>query len=126
MERKIVVSEKAPKAIGPYSVGVIAGNFVFTAGQIGIDRNTGEIVEGGIQTQTRQALTNVKYILEEAGSNMDQVIKTTVFLKDMNDFAKMNEVYGSFFQVNPPARSAVQIAKLPKDAIVEIEVVAVL
>ncbi|MCE5208194.1 MAG: RidA family protein [Chloroflexi bacterium] len=126
MERKIIVSEKAPKAIGPYSVGVIAGNFVFTAGQIGIDRNTGEIVEGGIQTQTRQALTNVKYILEEAGSGMDQVIKTTVFLKDMNDFAKMNEVYGSFFQVNPPARSAVQIAKLPKDAIVEIEVVAVL
>lgn len=126
MEPKVIISEKAPKAIGPYSVGVIAGNFVFTAGQVGIDRSTGEIVEGGIQAQTRQALTNVKYILEEAGTGLDKVLKTTVFLKDMNDFAAMNEVYATFFGSNPPARSAVQVARLPKDAMVEIEVIAVL
>ncbi len=126
MEPKIVVSEKAPKAIGPYSVGVVAGNLIFTAGQIGIDRAIGDIVEGGIQAQTRQALTNVSYILAEAGTGMDKVIKTTVFLKDMNDFAAMNEVYATFFTSNPPARSAVQVAKLPKDAMVEIEVIAAL
>ena len=124
MEPKIVVSEKAPKAIGPYSVGVVAGNFVFTAGQLGIDRATGELVEGGIQAQTKQALTNITYILAEAGTNLSKVVKTTVFLKDMNDFAKMNEVYATFFTANPPARSAVQVAKLPKDGMVEIEVVA--
>jgi 2-iminobutanoate/2-iminopropanoate deaminase len=126
MEKKIIVSEKAPKAIGPYSVGVAAGGLVFTAGQIGLDRQTGEFVPGGVQEQTRQALTNVKYILEEAGTSLDKVIKTTVFLKSMNDFAAMNEVYGTFFSANPPARSAVEVARLPKDALVEIEVIAAL
>ncbi len=126
MEPKIVISEKAPKAIGPYSVGVVAGNLIFTAGQIGIDRAIGDIVDGGIQAQTRQALTNITYILADAGTSIDKVIKTTVFLKDMNDFAAMNEVYATFFTSNPPARSAVQVAKLPKDAMVEIEVIAAL
>ena len=126
MKREVVVSDKAPKALGPYSAGIKAGGFVFTAGQLGIDRETGELVEGGIQEQTRQALTNLKYILEAAGSSLANVVKTTVFLKDMNEFALMNEVYGSFFTTNPPGRSAIQVARLPKDAAVEIEAVALL
>lgn len=126
MKRETVKSEKAPKAIGPYSVGVVAGNFVFTAGQLGIDRQTGEFVAGGIQEETRMALTNVKYILEEAGSSLENVVKTTVFLRDMNDFVAMNEIYATFFTQNPPARSAIQVARLPKDAAVEIEAIAVI
>jgi len=126
MKKQPVTSEKAPLAIGPYSVGVIAGNFVFTAGQLGIDRQTGEFVEGGIQEQTRMALNNLKFILEEAGTSLENVIKTTVFLKDMNEFGLMNDVYGTFFTQQPPARSAIQVARLPKDAAVEIEAVAVL
>ncbi len=124
MKREIVKSEKAPKAIGPYSVGVVVGNLVFTAGQLGIDRQTGDFVAGGVKEETHMALTNVKYILEEAGTSLANVVKTTVFLRDMNDFAAMNEVYATFFTENPPARSAVQVARLPKDAAVEIEVIA--
>ncbi|MHB0987051.1 MAG: RidA family protein [Bellilinea sp.] len=123
-EKEIVRTNNAPKAIGPYSVGVKAGHFVFTAGQIGLDAQTGVIVAGGIEAETRQALTNVRAILEEAGSTLDLVVKTTVFLQDMNDFARMNAVYGEFFVTNPPARSAVQVAGLPKGAQVEIEAVA--
>lgn len=126
MSKQIIQSEKAPKAIGPYSVGVKAGGMVFTAGQLGIDRQTGEFVEGGVQEQTRMALMNLKYILEEAGTSLDYVVKTTVFLKDMDDFVLMNEVYATFFLNNPPARSAVQVARLPKDAAVEIEAIALL
>jgi len=126
MNRKIVESEKAPKAIGPYSVANVVGNLVYTAGQLGIDRTTGELVEGGIQAQTKMALTNLKYVLEAAGSGMENVVKTTVFLKDINEFALMNEVYATFFVDNPPARSAVQVAALPKAGAVEIEAVAVL
>lgn len=126
MKKEVVVSKKAPEAIGPYSVGVIAGNLIFTAGQLGIDRATGEFVKGGIQEQTRMALMNVKSILEEAGTSLENVIKTTVFLKDMDEFALMNEVYATFFTENPPARSAVQVARLPKDGAVEIEAVAIL
>ena len=125
-EKEIVKTEKAPKAIGPYSVATKAGHFVFTAGQIGLDPVSGNIVEGGVEAETRQALTNIKNILEAAGTKLENVLKTTVFLRDMNDFAKMNGVYGEFFTENPPARSAVQVAALPKAAAVEIEVVALL
>jgi 2-iminobutanoate/2-iminopropanoate deaminase len=126
MNKQVVISEKAPQAIGPYSAGIIAGNMVYTAGQLGIDRQTGEIVSGGIQEQTRMVLTNLKYILEEAGTSLDHVVKTTVFLKDVNEFGLMNEIYATFFVSNPPARSAVQVARLPKDAAVMIEAVALL
>jgi len=125
-EKKVVVTEKAPKAIGPYSAGVSTGHLVFTAGQLGMDPKTGDLVEGGIQAQTRQALNNLKAVLEAAGSKLELVIKTTVFLKDINAFGQMNEVYGTFFTKNFPARSAFQVAALPKGADVEIEAVALL
>ena len=126
MSKKIVTSDKAPQAIGPYSVGNIAGNFLFTAGQLGIDRQTGKMVEGGIEAQTRMALTNLKYILEAAGTSLENVVKTTVFLQDMGEFANMNGVYSEFFKENPPARSAIQVAALPLGAAVEIEAVVLL
>ncbi len=124
MSKQIVATDKAPKAIGPYSAAVRVGNFVYTAGQIGIDPATGEVVSGGVEAETRQALTNLKHILEAAGASLDDVIKTTVFLRDINDFAKMNGVYAEFFTANYPARSAVQVAALPKGVAVEIEAVA--
>ena len=125
-KKEIVVTDKAPKAIGPYSAGVTTGHLVFTAGQLGMNPETGELVEGGIQAETRQALNNLKAVLEAAGSNLSLVIKTTVFLKDINDFGQMNEVYGTFFTENFPARSAFQVAALPKGGSVEIEAVALL
>lgn len=122
--KTIVSTDKAPAAIGPYSQGVKVGNLLFTSGQIPLDPATGTFPEG-IQAQARQSLTNVKAILAEAGVSMDQVIKTTVFLKDMNDFAAMNEVYATFFTEGKyPARSAVEVARLPKDVLVEIEAIA--
>jgi len=124
--RKIVVSEKAPKAIGPYSVAVQTGQLVYTAGQIGLNPETGEIVPGGIEAETRQVLTNLKNVLESAGSSLGDVVKTTVFLRDMGDFAKMNAIYAEFFAKDPPARSTVAVAGLPKGCAVEIEAVAVL
>lgn len=123
-EKKVVISDKAPAAIGPYSAGIMSGNLIFTAGQLGIDRQTGEIVSGGIEAETRQALLNLSYILEAAGSSMDQVLKTTVFLRDMNEFGRMNSVYGEFFTTNPPTRSTIQVAALPKSGAVEIEAIA--
>ncbi len=123
-EKKVVTSDKAPAAIGPYSAGVSTGHLVFTAGQLGIDPQTGELVEGGIRGETRQALTNLKAVLEAGGSALDLVIKTTVFLKDINDFGLMNTVYAEFFTENYPARSAFQVGALPKGASVEIEAVA--
>ncbi len=125
-EKEIVRTEHAPKAIGPYSVGVKANHFVFTAGQIGLIPETGVIIVGGVEAETRQALTNVRAILEEAGSSLEQVVKTTVFLMDMADFSRMNAVYGEFFTTNPPARSAVQVAGLPKGALVEIEAIGLI
>lgn len=122
--RKIVATEKAPAAIGPYAQANIIGNMVFTSGQLGMDPATGNFVEGGIKEQTEQALKNLKVILEEAGTGMENVIKTTCFLKNMDDFAAMNEVYASFFEGEYPSRSAVQVAKLPKDGMVEIEAIA--
>ncbi len=123
-EKQIITSEKAPKALGPYSVATRFGDLVFTAGQVGLDPETNEIVAGGIEAETRQVLTNLKYVLEAAGSSLDCALKTTVFLQDMAEFSKMNAVYGEFFPKNPPARSTVQVGALPKGASVEIEVVA--
>ncbi len=124
MSRKIIATDKAPAAIGPYSQAVVAGGLLLTAGQLGMDPATGEFVPGGVQAQTRRALENAAAILADAGLGFGDVIKTTVFLKDMNDFAAMNEIYAEFFAVEPPARSAVQVARLPKDGLVEIELIA--
>ncbi|MCD6426425.1 MAG: RidA family protein [Anaerolineales bacterium] len=126
MKKKIVTTDKAPAALGPYSAAVKAGHYVFTAGQLGIDPSSGNFIDGGIEAQTRQALENLKAILEAAGTKMSKVVKTTVFLLDMNDFGAMNEVYGEFFTKKFPARSAVQVTRLPKDGLVEIESVALL
>lgn len=125
-EKTVVATDKAPKAIGPYSPGMVAGHFFFTAGQIGIDPATGNVVEGGIEAETRQVMNNLKNLVEAAGSSMDQVVKTTVFLRDMNDFARMNAIYGEFFTENPPVRTTVQVSGLPKNVVVEIECVALL
>ena len=122
--KKVISTTKAPAAIGPYSQAIRVGNLVYTSGQIPIDPATGYFVEGGIKEQTRQSLTNVKAILEEAGLSMADVVKTTVFMADMNDFADMNSVYAEFFAEPYPARSAVAVKTLPKGALVEIEVVA--
>ena len=122
--KKVISTTKAPSAIGPYSQAIQCGNLVFTSGQIPIDPATGEFVKGGIKEQTRQSLLNVKAVLEEAGLTMGHVVKTTVFMADMNDFADMNAVYAEFFTEPYPARSAVAVKTLPKGALVEIEVVA--
>ncbi len=122
--KQIIHTDNAPAAIGPYSQAVQIGSMLYTSGQIPLDPATGTVVEGGIQEQTRQALNNIKAILNEAGTNMGAVVKTTVFLSDMEHFAAMNEVYAQFFQAPYPARSAVQVARLPKDVLVEIEVIA--
>ena len=124
--KKIVATEKAPRAIGPYSQAVCIDGYVFTAGQVGLDPNTMDLVEDGISAQTRQVLTNLSHVLEASGSGLNFVIKTTVFLQDMSDFSAMNAVYSEFFPDNPPARSTVQVAGLPKGALVEIECVAFL
>ena len=120
----VISTPKAPAAIGPYSQAIQVGNLVYTSGQIPIDPATGSFAEGGIKEQTRQSLTNVKAILEEAGLSLSNVVKTTVFMADMNDFADMNAVYAAFFKEPYPARSAVAVKMLPKGALVEIEVVA--
>lgn len=122
--RQIVETEKAPRAIGPYSQAVIAGGFVFASGQIPLDPLTGEFVAGGVAEQTEQVLRNLSAVLEAAGSSLRRVVKTTVFLADMNDFAAMNEVYGRHFSEQPPARATVEASRLPRDARVEIEAIA--
>ncbi len=123
--RTVVATAKAPAAIGPYSQAIItAGGFIFSSGQIPIDPATGAIVAGTIKEQTDRVLKNLQAVLEQAGSAMNLVVKTTVFLADMNDFAEMNEVYATYFPTEPPARSTVQVARLPRDARVEIELVA--
>lgn len=121
----VITTQHAPGAIGPYSQAMKAGNFIFTSGQLPIDPKNGEMPDT-IENQTKQSLENVKAILEEAGSDLSKVVKTTVFLKDMNHFAQMNAVYCTYFTENCPARSAIQVARLPKDALVEIEVIAIL
>lgn len=124
--KKILSTKDAPQAIGPYSQATEANNFIFTSGQLPLDPATGEFVPGGIKEQTKQSLINVKAILEAAGTTMDNAMKLTVFLSDMNNFAAMNEVYGGFFTEGKyPSRSAVEVARLPKDALVEIEAIAI-
>jgi 2-iminobutanoate/2-iminopropanoate deaminase len=122
--REVIATAHAPAAVGPYSQAIRAGNFIYTAGQLGIDPANGKLVEGGIEAQTQQALTDLKAVLEAAGSNMERVVKVTVFLKDINDFKAMNAVYAQFFASDPPARSAAQVAALPLQGLVMIEVVA--
>ena len=120
----VVESSDAPKAIGPYSQGIKAGGFVFCAGQVALDPASGALVGTDVATQTERALRNLQAVLEAAGSDLDRVVKTTVYLRTMADFAAMNEVYGKFFKSEPPARATVAVAGLPKDALVEIDVIA--
>lgn len=124
--RDVVLTDRGPKPIGPYSQAIKANGFVFAAGQVALDPGTGEMLAGDIRQQTERVLENLRGVLEAAGSKLGQVVKTTVFLKDLNDFAAMNEVYARFFAAAPPARSTVEVARLPKDALVEIDVVAVM
>jgi 2-iminobutanoate/2-iminopropanoate deaminase len=124
--RDIVLTDRGPKPIGPYSQAIRANGFLYLSGQVALDPKTGEMVGADIGQQTQRTLENVKGIVEAAGSKMTHVVKTTVFLKDMNEFAAMNEVYARYFSSAPPARSTVQVARLPKDALVEIEVIAIL
>ena len=123
--RDVISTDKGPKAIGPYSQGIRANGFVFLSGQIPLDPATQQIVEGDIQVQTERVLKNIQGILADSGTSLEKVVKTTVFLKNMAEFAAMNEVYGKYFTANPPARSTVEVARLPKDALVEIEVLAI-
>jgi 2-iminobutanoate/2-iminopropanoate deaminase len=124
--KDIVLTDKAPKPIGPYSQAVKCNGFLFASGQVALDPRTNEFTAGDIRQQTERIMENIKGLLEASGANLHHVVKTTVFLKDMNDFAAMNEVYGKYFTAAPPARSTVQVARLPKDALVEIEVIAAL
>ena len=126
MKKNVVQTENAPKAIGPYSQAIRTDSMVYTAGQIGLDPVTGELIAGGVEEQTRQVLANLRNVLEAAGSSLENVVKTMVFLKDMNDFPKMNSIYAEFFGENPPARSTVAVAALPKGGLVEIEAVALI
>jgi 2-iminobutanoate/2-iminopropanoate deaminase len=124
--KDIVLTDKGPKPIGPYSQAVKCNGFLFASGQVALDPRTNEFIGGDIRQQTERAMENIKAVVEAAGSNLHHVVKSTVFLKDMNDFAAMNETYGKYFTAAPPARSTVQVARLPKDALVEIEVIATL
>lgn len=124
MTKEVINTNNAPEAIGPYSQGVIVGDFVYTSGQIPLNPATGELVTD-IKLATKQSMENIKAILEEAGTSLNNVVKTSIFLKDLNYFEDVNEVYGTYFIENKPARSCVQVAKLPKDAVIEIEAIAV-
>lgn len=124
MEKKIIKTDKAPGAIGPYSQAVQIGSLLYTSGQIPLDPTTGEVVQGDIKLQTKRVLDNLAGVLAAAGSSFDQVVKTMVFIKDMNDFSALNEVYAEYFVNDPPARSCVEVARLPKDVKVEIELIA--
>jgi endoribonuclease L-PSP, putative len=122
--KTIISTDKAPAAIGPYSQAVKVGNLLFTSGMIPIDPATNTLVEGGIEVQAERALMNIKALLEESGSSLDKVVKTVVFIKNMDDFAKVNEIYAKYFTENYPARSCVEVARLPKDVLIEMEAVA--
>lgn len=125
MDLEIIATDKAPAAIGPYSQAVKVGNVIYTSGAIPVNPTTGEVVVGGAQEQAEQALNNLKEILNSAGASLDNVVKTTVFIKNMNDFALINEVYKKYFTKNYPARSCVEVARLPKDVLIEIECIAI-
>lgn len=124
--KSIVLTDRSPKPIGPYSQAIKANGLLFVSGQVALDPKTGEMLNGDIRQQTQRVMENLKGILEAGGANLNHVVKTTVFLKDMNDFAAMNEVYAGYFSLAPPARATVQVSRLPKDALVEIEVIATL
>lgn len=126
MEHKCISTDKAPAALGPYSQAVVAGDFVFVSGAIPIDMKTGELSTGDIKEQTRICMNNLSTILEAAGSGLEKVVKTTIFLSDLSNFGNVNEAYGEFFKSNPPARACLQVAALPKNAQIEIEVIATL
>ncbi|HHY63110.1 MAG: RidA family protein [Bacillota bacterium] len=126
MLKKVVDTDRAPAAIGPYSQGIVAGQFLFVSGQTPLDPATEKLVDGGIKEQTKRALDNIVGILEAAGTGLDKVVKVTVYLEDMNDFAAMNEVYASYFGSEQPARCAIEVSRLPKDAKVEIDAIAIL
>ncbi len=122
--RDVIATSQGPQAIGPYSQAIRANGFLFVSGQIALRPDTKELIEGDVRQQTERVMLNLKGILDAAGSSMEKVVKTTVYLKDMNDFTAMNEIYGKFFSVNPPARATVEVARLPRDVRVEIELVA--
>jgi len=122
--KQIINSKKAPKAIGPYSQAIKAGQLLFISGQLPVNAETGQLVQDSIEAETKQSLENIKAILEEAGAKMTDIVKTTIFIKDMNDFARVNEAYQSYFQTEPPARVCVEVSRLPKDANIEIEAIA--
>ncbi len=124
MARQVVDTDSAPKTIGPYSQAIKVGNLIFTSGQIAIDPEKNELISGGIKEQTRRVLQNLKAVLEAAGSSLANVVKTTVYLSDMNEFSAMNEVYGQFFESAKPARATVEVSRLPKDVKVEIDAIA--
>lgn len=126
LEREVIVTDKAPTPVGPYSQAIRVDHSVFAAGQVGLDPATGRLVDGGIIAQTRQALQNLLAVLEAAGTSLDNVVKTTVFLTDLDDLGHINEVYAEFFPDRPPARSTVQVVRLPLDALVEIEAIAII
>lgn len=121
-----VQTDNSPKAIGPYSQGIKAGQFLFISGQMPIDAKTGKIVDGDIKIQTKQVLKNIKAIVEEIGYTLEDVVKTTIFLKDMGEFSLVNEIYAKYFKINPPARSCIEVARLPKDVNIEIEAIVFL
>ncbi|MBE3580544.1 MAG: RidA family protein [Thermoanaerobacteraceae bacterium] len=125
MDKTVINTDRAPAAIGPYSQAIKVGNLIFTSGQIPLDPATGQIVPGGVAEQAERVLENLKAVLAAAGAGLDQVVKTTVYIKDMEDFGVVNEVYGRYFTKEPPARSCVEVARLPKDVLVEIEAIAV-
>jgi len=124
IKKEVLTSSNAPKAVGPYSLGIRSGGFLFLSGQLGLDPDSGRFVEGGVEAQTRQALLNIKNVLNDAGCDLSDVVKTSVFLSDIADFLKMNAVYAEFFGNDPPARSTMQVGALPKAGLVEIEVIA--
>ncbi len=124
MHKKVILTPKAPKPIGPYSQAIQAGNLLFCSGQIALDAETGQISSPTVEGQTQKVMQNIQAVLEAAGCQWSSVIKSTIFLKSMNDFPKVNEIYGTFFKSDPPARSTVEVARLPKDVLVEIEVIA--
>jgi 2-iminobutanoate/2-iminopropanoate deaminase len=125
VEKKVIKTDKAPAPVGPYSQGIIAGNFIFVSGQVPLDPKTGKMVEGTIGQQTEQVLKNIQGILEAAGASLKDVVKCTVFLKDMDTFSEMNQKFAEFFKENPPARAAIEAARLPRDVGVEIEAIAI-
>jgi len=126
MKKRVIQTEKAPKAIGPYSQAIQAGNFLFLSGQIPLDPASGELVKGDIREQARRVLENLKGVLESQNLTMEDVVKATIFLKDMGNFSQVNEVYGTYFPSSPPARSTVEVARLPRDADIEIEAIALI